>query len=78
MNRGGGIDMNIFISVEIPDGDFCRGCKFITPIINLYSEPKCIVFQKKLDYVHRDNWEKCDECRQIIKDENDELNENER
>lgn len=62
---GGGY-VNMFISVNIPEGDFCNGCKFITPIINLHSEPKCIIFEDELRYVHRDKWQKCGECKQMI------------
>jgi hypothetical protein len=69
------IDINV--NIKIPDDDYCNRCDFVTKIINLYSEPKCIIFKQKLKYVAFNKYEKCDKCKHIIKSQYKEEKENE-
>lgn len=66
---------SINVNIEIPDDDYCNMCDYMTKIINLYSQPKCIIFKQKLKYVVFDKYEKCDKCKQIIKLQHEEDNE---
>lgn len=60
-------NINIDVNIQVPDSEFCNGCCHMTPIINLYSEPECLIFNvgKKLKYIIFDKYEKWDECKKL-------------
>ena len=66
------IDINV--NIQVPDSEFCNGCCHMTSIINLYSEPECLIFniKEKLKYVVFDKYEKWDECKRLSIDDEDE------
>jgi hypothetical protein len=55
-------NITINVQVEIPNSIYCNECKFRTPTISLYSEPKCLIFNNKLKYEILDKYLKCEEC----------------
>lgn len=66
------INKTINVNICVPENEFCNGCDFMTNIINLYSEPKCIVFKQKLKWTFFDKYVKCKECLDLCNDEDEE------
>lgn len=59
----------ITVNIDIPENEYCNGCDFKTPTINLYSKPECIIFKIPLKYELFDRYVKCDSCKNLCKDE---------
>lgn len=62
-------EITINVDIKIPENDFCNCCTYMTLLINLYSQPKCLIFNKRLNYICFDKYEKCAECKKLIENE---------
>ena len=59
MNR-----VKINLSIEVPEGRYCKFCKYQMRTYTEYSKIQCSIFKTILE--HKDKLLKCDECLDLM------------